>query len=73
MGSSVQPLFVSELIEASGHFSNAATADPISALLILLGNVLILGSMAALGYLTLGALVDLVIPESPGRAPPRQE
>ena len=64
---------LSDLMDAAGYFGDVATTDPLSTLLIVVGNLLIVLSMAALGYLALGAAVDYVIPESPGRAPPRRE
>ncbi|WP_135819938.1 hypothetical protein [Halostella litorea] len=53
-------------------FSDVATSDPLSAALVAVGALFVVAPSAALAYLTAGAVVDLIIPESLGRAPPRQ-
>lgn len=58
---------VSQLSELGSLFSGIATGDPISTVLVVLGAVLTLGSIGFFGYLTLGAAVDLVIPDRIGR------
>ena len=52
-------------------FNQAAATDPISAAMLAMGTIFIGFSLAALGYLTLGAVVDLFIPDSVRRVPPR--
>lgn len=52
-------------------FTTAATADPLSALLILGGAVFVGGPMLVLTYLTLGAIVDLFVPRGGRRTPPQ--
>lgn len=53
-------------------FSGVAGIDPLSAALLAIGGLLIALASAAFGYLTLGALVEFVTPESLGRSPPRR-
>ena len=43
-----------------------------SALLLLIGTILVAFSMLALGYLALGAFGDLIVPDTGSRAPPQQ-
>jgi hypothetical protein len=64
---------VSDLLDAVTYFSDAATVDPVSGLLFVLGQLLFVVSFALFGYMVLGGIVDYVIPDSPGRAPPQQE
>lgn len=58
----------SQLSELANLFSGVAGVDPLSALLLALGAVLVVGSSAVLGYLALGAAVDLVIPDRVGQS-----
>jgi len=64
---------ISDVLDAVTYFVDAATVDPLSAILVALGNLLFAVTFLFFGYLVLGSLVDFVIPESPGRAPPRRE
>lgn len=57
----------SQLSELADLFSGVAGVDPLSTLLLVLGAVLIVGSSAVLGFLALGAAVDLVVPDRVGR------
>lgn len=52
-------------------FTQAATADPLSPLLILAGAIFVGGPMVALTYLTLGAIADLFVPRTTRRTPPQ--
>lgn len=54
-----------------GEFTAIALGDPFSAFLLAVGSLLIALSVGVLGYLALGAAVDLVIPDT-GRGPPRR-
>lgn len=65
--------FVDDLGTAAELFEAALTVDPLSAILVVVGQLLIAVSLLTFGYLTLRAGLDLVIPESLGRAPPRDE
>lgn len=65
--------FVTDLTAAGEYFAEVAATDPLSALLLVIGNLLIVFSVGVLGYLALGAFVDAVTPESLGRAPPQQD
>ena len=58
---------VSQLTELGSLFSGIATGDPISTVLVVLGAVLMVGSIAVFGYLTIGAAASLVIPDRVGR------
>lgn len=49
-------------------FTEIAMGDPLSAVLIAVGNVLMFGAMAVFGYMALGGLLDLVTPGARGRA-----
>jgi len=62
--------FVQSILDAPGKFIDIAMADPISAVLILIGAVLVGGASAVFGYLSLGAAVSLVIRPGSGRSPP---
>ena len=53
---------LAQIIEVATLFGGVAAADPLSALLLLLGAVITGGTVAALGYLALGAAVELVSP-----------
>lgn len=59
----------------SGLVSDLVLTDPLSAISLLIGVVLTVFPMVVLGYLTLGAVGDLITRNlgSIGRAPPRQE
>jgi len=64
--------FVQSILDMPGKFIEIAMADPISAVLILIGAVLVGGASAVFGYLTLGAAASLVIRPGSGRSPPRE-
>lgn len=57
------------LLEMSRLFTEAATSDPITGLLLALGTLLFVFSFGLVGYLTLGAVADLLIP-TPARSWP---
>ena len=67
--------FVSELassaLELPQRIADVALGDPLSAVLILVGSAMFALSVGAFGYVTLGALVDLLTP-SIGREPPKE-
>lgn len=65
--------FIEDLGTAAEHFEAAATVDPLSAILVVVGQLIIGVSVLVFGYLTVRAAIDLVTPESVGRAPPRDE
>ena len=64
--------FVQSILDMPGQFVDIAMADPISAVLILVGALLVGASSAVFGYLTLGAAASLVIRPGSGRSPPRE-
>jgi hypothetical protein len=55
------------IIDMPGKFIDIALFDPLSAVLILLGAVLVGAASAVFGYLTLGAVASLVV--RPGSGP----
>jgi len=64
---------VQSIIDMPGQFIDIALFDPLSALLILVGALLVGAASAVFGYLTLGAAVSLVMRPGSGRSPPPQE
>ena len=59
------------LITLPQEIAAVALSGPISFVLVVLGSLLFAVTFAVFGYLALGAVVDLVIPDSTGRAPPQ--
>ena len=57
-----QNVILEDIVAMNEYMLDVATADGLAGPLVLIGTVLIVGSVAALGYLTLGAIVDLVTP-----------
>jgi len=64
--------FVQSILDMPGKFIDIAMADPISAVLILIGAALVGGASAVFGYLSLGAAASLVIRPGSGRSPPQE-
>lgn len=63
---------IQNVIDMIGYFADVATAFPTSFILVLTGFALVTIAVAVFGYLTAGAIVDFIIPESPGRKPPQR-
>ena len=63
---------VQSIIDMPGRFIDIALADPISAVLILIGAVLVGAASAVFGYLSLGAAASLVMRPGSGRSPPQE-
>jgi hypothetical protein len=61
---------IEDTLAMPGEFADVATQGPIEGILLALGALLILGASAVFGVLTLGALVELVIPDSTGATHP---
>lgn len=61
----VAPLnvIVDNIVEMNELFTDVATGEGAAPLFLLLGAILIFFSVGVLGYLTLGAVGDLFIPE----------
>ena len=59
------------IISFPDRFIDIALSDPLSALLIAFGALFVGASSAVFGYLTLGAAVDLIMPDVSGQQPPR--
>jgi len=62
---------IESIVRMPGEFQSVATNDPISAVLMALGSLLVFVSLGVFGYLTLGAAVDLITPDVSGRSPPQ--
>lgn len=63
---------IADVEMAIEQFTTVATHDPVSAVLLASGALFVGLASAVFGYLTLGALVDLITPEASVRGPPRQ-
>lgn len=61
---------VDSIIDMPGEFADVATQGPIEGLLVLIGGLLVVVPSAFFGILVLGALIDLVTPESFGATHP---
>lgn len=64
---------VSSVFELVDMFGVIATAEPLSAILLIVGGLVLAVSIGVFGVLTLGAVLDPLKPESLGRAPRRPE
>jgi hypothetical protein len=56
-------------VELLFSFAEIAQYDPLSALLLAVGGIIMFATMGVLGWLTAGAAIDLVTPDRTG--PPR--
>lgn len=65
-------VIIDNIVELTRLFTETALGNPLSALLMLVGTALIVFSVAVMGYLGLGALGDLIVPDTIGRAPPQE-
>lgn len=63
---------VQSILDMPGKFIDIAMADPISAVLILIGAALVGSASAVFGYLSLGAAVSLIVRPGSGRSPPQE-
>lgn len=64
---------INSIVSIPGEFATVAGNDPIGAILMAVGGVLMLVTMGVFGYLSLGAAVDLITPDLSGRAPPQAD
>jgi len=55
---------IDSIIAMPGEFADVATQGPVEGLLVLIGALFVIVPSVALGYLTLGVAVDLVLPDS---------
>ncbi|MFC6756419.1 MULTISPECIES: hypothetical protein [Haloarcula] len=62
--------FVQSVLDMPGKFIDIALFDPLSAVLILIGALLVGAASAVFGYLSLGAAASLVVRPGSGRSPP---
>lgn len=60
------------IVELTNIIIGVALTNPLSALLVLSGAVLWVISFGFFGYLTAGAFLSSIIPESIGRTPPQR-
>jgi len=60
------------ILDMPGKFIDIALFDPLSAVLILIGAVLVGAASVVFGYLTLGAAASLVVRPGSGPSPPRE-
>jgi len=67
---SILSRLIEDTIAMPGKFAEVAGHDPIAAVLLLIGAVLVLFSSAVFGILSLGAVVDLIFPGSRGETHP---
>jgi hypothetical protein len=63
---------IQNVFDLVGYFSGVALSDPLSAFLLLCGALLVGFSSLVMAYLAAGAVIDFLIPESPGRRPPQR-
>ncbi len=61
---------IDSVVAMPEEFATVAGNDPLAAAMMAVGTVVMIVSFGAFGYLTLGALVDLVTPDVSGRSPP---
>jgi hypothetical protein len=54
---------VQSIIDMPGEFADVAAQGPIAGVLLLIGVLLVVVPSLIFGYLTLGVLVDLVLPD----------
>ncbi len=61
---------IDSVIQMPQDFADVATQGPIEGILVLIGGLLVTVPMVFFGVLVLGAIVDLVTPESFGETHP---
>lgn len=59
---------IDNLVSLVQEFAAVATSDPLSAVLLALGAVLVAFSSGYFGYLVAGGLLDLLTPDGGGRS-----
>jgi hypothetical protein len=64
---------VQSVLDAPGIFADIATHDPISAVLIGIGALLVLGSLGFFSLLVAGSAIELVTPDRPRETHPKGE
>ena len=63
---SIPVRLIESIIDMPAKFAPAVTQDPISAILVALGGLFVFAASAVFGVLTLGAAIDLILPDSEG-------
>lgn len=64
---------IAEVFELIGYTTEVALGDPIAAVLILIANLILGGSILVFFGLVIGGILDTILPDSLGRSPPPQE
>ncbi|MFC6904815.1 hypothetical protein [Halalkalicoccus tibetensis] len=64
---------IAEVFELIGYTTEVALGDPIAAVLILIANLLLGGSILVFFGLAIGGILDTILPDQIGRSPPPQE
>lgn len=64
---------IAELLELLGYTTEVALNDPIAGLLILISNLIFAFTFLLFFGLAAGAVLDWIIPENLGRAPPQRD
>ena len=60
---------LSSILEMPGKFLTVALNDPLAALMLVVGALITLGSMAVFGYLSAGAALSVFMPSGGPRQP----
>jgi hypothetical protein len=55
---------IQSIIDMPAEFADVAAQGPVEGLLVLVGAIFVIVPSIALGYLTLGVVVDLLLPDS---------
>lgn len=53
---------IEEFVDLIDHFTTAASVDPLSALLILIGAILVGVAVVIFGWLTVGGIIAAIVP-----------
>ncbi|MFT4946556.1 MAG: hypothetical protein ACI8TL_000792 [Natronomonas sp.] len=61
---------IDSIIEMPGEFADIATQGPIEGVLVLIGALLVIAPTAYFGYLSVGAVLSPLLPESFGAEHP---
>ena len=64
---------IQNVVDMIGYFTDAALAFPTSIILLAVGFIFVTGSSLVLAYLTAGAVIDAIVPESAGKLPAQRQ
>ena len=62
---------IDSIIDMPGEFADVAAQGPVEGLLVLFGAIFVIAPTAYFGYLSVGAIVSLFLPESFGAEHPK--